>query len=99
MSKDYNDMTLEELTALSNERKKKKLIEAISKEDADKEATIKLENDTKVGEAAVAKYLEENPPKPKLNEIQTVTRDENDAPSHIEYFNKRIKASGLGYVD
>ena len=36
MSKDYNDMTLEELTALSNERKKKKLIEAISKEDYEK---------------------------------------------------------------
>lgn len=98
MKENYEDMSLEELEALNDERKKKKLIESMSTDDKAKADSEREEYNAQVGEDAVAKYLEENPPVVKLNEVPKIDKGDS-IPGHIEYFNKRIEASGLGFVD
>ena len=99
MSKNYEDMSLEELEALAGDRKKRKLIIDLATGDKEKSDAEKLVYDTQVKEEGVKEYLEENPPVPKLIETPKVTKEGDSIPDYMEYFNKRIELSGYGFVE
>ena len=99
MTDKYDEMSLEELEALAEDRKKKKLIVDLATADKKESEANKLEYDAEIGDEAVKKYLEENPPVPKLIETPVVTKEGDAISSHMEYFNKRIKASEFGFVE
>jgi len=96
MSKDYEEMSVEELEALKATRLKEAAIKDLEAQDATKEKAELEAHDTQVAEQAIKSYLEKNPPTTKLDTKEPEST--NDPNPHSEYFKKFIDKSKYDFV-
>lgn len=94
MSKAYEEMSLEELEALNELRKKDKLKASLEAEDALQKAADKATYDAGIEAGAIEKYLKENPPKIKLDTTVTTPKDSGNDDLKVKGIKNFIKNNG-----
>ncbi|MFW6121953.1 MAG: hypothetical protein ACOC80_13805, partial [Petrotogales bacterium] len=96
----YEDMSVEELKKLKEQREKEAYVKTLKEQDAEQKRVELEKHDKEVADKAIESYLKANPPAPKINTQEPEnTQANSDVNEYGAYFNKLIKKSGYKYQD
>lgn len=98
--KNYENMSVEDLKKLKEQREKEAYVKELKEQDAKQERVELEKHDKEVADKAIEDYIKANPPAPKIKTPEPEnTQVGSDTNEYGAYFNKLIKKSGYKYQD